>query len=148
MQRGFRHNGMTTLTRAGQRRLADARALAQRGEAHARGAMYLAGYAVECRIKARAIEQHRCLTLDHLCTKLRLSRKDVYSHDLSRLVVLLFSRETLARLASSPRTGQAWSRVAAWSSDWRYDSASTTQRNAEQFLDDVRDVKLWIESNL
>lgn len=49
---------------------------------HARGAMYLAGYAVECKIKAIAMEVHSCRTLAQLVTALGVDEQNVFDHGL------------------------------------------------------------------
>src|SRR5436309_1519664 len=57
----YEHGGITEQAKAAIKRRADARVLAT--QAHWRGAMYLAGYAVECRLKARLMEMYRARTL-------------------------------------------------------------------------------------
>ena len=83
----------------------DARALLDDGPAHSRGAMYLAGYAIECKIKAKAMELHGCATLSELRAQLRLSSENVYSHALESLVTDLLPKGTKNRLFGG------WARV-------------------------------------
>ena len=61
--------GRTDLHKAGLKRLGDAKALLRKGRARGRGAMYLAGYAVECKLKAIAMEIYDCWTLEQLARR-------------------------------------------------------------------------------
>jgi hypothetical protein len=79
--------GLTNIRRAGCRRLLDARALltCEEPDEHAQCAKYLASYAVECKLKAMAMETFRCFTLAELAEKLQLDESDVFAHNLEKL---------------------------------------------------------------
>src|SRR5690349_24208834 len=89
-------HGITEQGKAAFKRLRDAEALLseidsdrwrrQKGR-HARGAMYLAGYAIECKLKAIAMEIHRCRTLAQLASKLGADERDIYTHGLESLEI-------------------------------------------------------------
>jgi len=57
----YRHSGRSDQAKASQKRLADAHRLQH--EARWRGAMYLGGYSVECKLKARLMERYDLDTL-------------------------------------------------------------------------------------
>jgi len=79
-------HGMSEQRKAAIKRLRDARFLLdqQTGQnwrdqsgLHSRGAMYLAGYAIECKLKAIAMETFRCRTLEELRVKLGVDERDI-----------------------------------------------------------------------
>src|SRR5437773_12514886 len=87
-----RSSGVSQLAKASIHRLDDARALiaAQRWQ----GAMYMAGYAVECLLKTKLMQRYRCRTLDQLDNVLlrkgRISAGwSMYSHELLVVANLL-----------------------------------------------------------
>jgi len=138
-------NGVTALRLAGLKRRNDARKLLESKDPnHARGAAYLAGYAIECKLKALALEVFRCWTLEQLAAKWDVSDRDVYSHGL----------EAFARrlpLWQRFRRGPAWKafagKVNAWRPSWRYDHRNWTVEEAQKFLRAVDDVYEWLEVN-
>lgn len=79
------HNGLSSQRKASVKRLLDAKKLLAAGKEHARGAMYLAGYSVECKIKAIAMERYNCVSLDELRRARKLDENDVYTHGLEAL---------------------------------------------------------------
>lgn len=113
------------------------------GERHTRGAAYLGGYAIECKIKAIAMEIYDCWTLDQLATKWRVSDRDVYTHGLEAL---------LARLPFYDRfrASQTWrffSVVNQWRPSWRYSPLPIGLERAGEFLQAVDRVYNWLEAN-
>jgi hypothetical protein len=56
---------------------------------HARGAMYLAGYAVECKLKAVAMEIFRCRNLKELQDKWSVTEHGVFTHGLEAIAMRL-----------------------------------------------------------
>ena len=101
----------TTFQLLAELRLTEAKLLAHAG--HHSGAYYLAGYALECALKARIASQFRD---NQIPDKVLVNR--IYTHDLSELV-------RLAGLVLARR----WSVAVSWSEQARYlvwtrDSAS------------------------
>ena len=78
---GKRHSGVSDQIKASRHRLDDAQALFEKGRW--RGCMYLAGYSLECLLKAKLMQRFRCQTLEVLEQLLHsrrlLSRSDRYS---------------------------------------------------------------------
>jgi len=138
--------------KAAFKRLRDAKALLGRQEGdwyqqkgrHARGAMYLAGYAVECKLKAIAMEVNRCRSLGELQARWGVTEQDVYTHGL----------EALARrlpLYNRLRKSSVWrdfaSQVNRWRPAWRYDPQDHRNETAAAFVAAVETVYNWLESN-
>ena len=161
-------NGLTALRKAASKRMGDAEALlwmrtprAQDPQslrrvrkrrsaiavdsAHGRGAMYLAGYAVECMLKAIAMEIHDCWTLDALAAKWGVDERVVYTHGLE----CFFKRLPLWRRFT--QSGSVWhdfaSQVNTWRPSWRYRPDHVPIRKAERFVEAVRSVLNWLSMN-
>lgn len=140
------HIGQTELRKASLKRKRDAWALLKQGRLHARGAAYLGGYAIECKLKALAMEVHDCWTLDQLRAKRGLAEADVYTHGLEALAMTAMPAGFYRRLRES-RVWRDFAEVNAWRPDWRYDPNDWTKAGAERFLTAVDRVYQWLESN-
>ena len=130
------------------RRLADANALIATGKnAHANGAQYLAGYAVEILLKARLFD-HPALR-DVRDDRYERVRRAVYKeHDLESLVELLNEFQGLDRalLVAERRTGipcgTKLSKVCGgWTVFARYSTLTSDLGDARSMLRDVLDLK-------
>lgn len=146
-------NGVTEQRKAAYKRLRDALCLLggadsvdwfRKKGAHARGAMYLAGYAIECKAKAIAMEALKCRTLAQLASKLRIDERDVYVHGLE---VLLQRSRQRTKLKNSPVWRDFAGVVNRWRPAWRYDPQDALNSEAKAFLDAVRRVYDWMDSN-
>ena len=126
------------------KRLRDAEVLLERGRGHERGAMYLAGYAVECKLKAIAMEVHGCWTLEVLADAWGVDDLVVYTHGLEALAKRLPLWRNLQR-------SEVWrlfaGRVNAWRVSWRYKPREPRSAEAAEFLAAVKKVVRWLESN-
>lgn len=143
----WKHQGITDQTRAAINRRRDARSLLRQGELHTRGAMYLAGYAIECKVKAKAMERNRATTLGELRSKLNLKEDQVYSHGLESLIEDLLPNGVGKRLREGHARTPFVSQVNRWSPQWRYDGGNPPIADAKKFLDAVDEVWEWLESN-
>lgn len=100
-------------------RLDDARVLLQ-ARRYA-GAYYLAGYAVECALKACIARQTR----RHDFPPPRRVIEELYTHDLTRLVKAAgLTLDLQAQERADPEFGNDWLIVSRWSEQSRCDSAS------------------------
>jgi hypothetical protein len=137
------HDGWTDLRIAGIRRLDDAEALLDSGQAHGQGAAYLAGYAVECKLKCIAMEGLSCWTLTQLARKWKVDERDVYTHGLEYLVKRLPSYQRF-------RQSSVWpvfvTRVSKWRPSWRY-SPYMIAADVRAFVQAVRRVIQWLDAN-
>ena len=110
------------LTRRGFQRLADLRAkeagvLARNG--CEKGAYYLAGYAVECGLKACIAKK----TKRHQFPPDRKYVNDVYSHELKTLLQKAeLERQLEEDMKKNPALARNWGVVSRWNSESRYDT--------------------------
>jgi len=139
------HNGRTELRKAALKRLRDARALLRAGKDHARGAGYLGGYAVECKLKAIALEVYDCWHLDELARKWKVDDRQVYTHGLEAILRHLPVYRKFR--ASSIWASDFASQVNQWRVHWRYDPHDWSVGRAEAFLESVERVYNWLETN-
>ncbi len=151
--------------RAAQSRFQDARELmqppasdAERSDAarrHLRGAMYLAGYAVECLLKAYLIQQVNTQTLAGAVDRLNQQRqsrgqdavrniaRSAAGHELLYLLGL-----TDLKTVSSGFDPKLWGRVAKWKSAWRYESDLVDSETAREFLEDIEAAAQWLQTKI
>lgn len=142
------HQGVTEQAKAAKHRREDAQVLldAERW----RGAMYMAGYAVECLLKTKLMRVFRKRTLDALERELRrrgaLSRgASVFTHELEALLRLTRGWK---RLQQDRPTRVSFSIVNQWVPAWRYSADLSAAREAQAFLEAVDDVLRWVEHNI
>ena len=148
--------------KAAQFRLQDARELqmspthdGQRSDSdrrHLRGAMYLAGYAVECLLKAYLVHLTNCQTLEQAMVHLNKRRSNrglmptkniartAAGHQIAYLVLIA----DLQSLHPDYRP-ELWGRVGRWQSSWRYESDLVAPEVAQEFLDDIEVAVNWIQ---
>jgi hypothetical protein len=142
------YGGITAQTKAGLHRQRDAEALlhAQRWL----GAMYLAGYSVECLLKSKLMQRFDCHDLKELETHLRTKQlmrtaDTVFSH---QLYFLLQLTGALDRLRMNRQAWLAFATVNAWVPAWRYSPLARTKQEAKEFVDAVKIVTHWLTVNV
>ncbi len=111
---------------------------------HARGAMYLAGYAVECKLKAVAMEIFRCRDLRELQCKWSVTEQDVFSHGLEAIAMRL---PTYSRFRQSPAWRDFAGQVNRWRPSWRYDPDDHRNKSAAAFIEAVQNVYNCLDTN-
>lgn len=124
-------------------RAAEADALLARGMWD--GAYYLAGYAVECALKARVA---RLTAADEFPPHHDVVRREYYIHDLGQLVrTARLDADRLAEVGRNPTFGQNWGVVTRWKEDSRYDRKTETQARelCEAVTDPTTGVLPWIK---
>jgi hypothetical protein len=125
--------GRTAMWKAGIRRMEDAKELVTRGTNHTRGAMYLAGYAIECRLKAIAMEVFDVYSLEQLGKAWGVEdEREVYHHGLEVWIERL-------PLAKSFRQSDLYrrdfvSQVNQWKPSWRYAPDLVDEERATIFI--------------
>ncbi len=115
-----------------------------------RGAMYLAGYSIECLLKTKLMQMFDCRHLRELEEELQrrgvlAAQATVFTHQLE---VLLRLAQALDRLRQN---GSLWSQfniVNRWVPAWRYTADLSRREDAEDFLEAVEGVARWIENNV
>lgn len=109
--------------------------------------MYVAGYAVECKLKAIAMEIHNCHTLAELSQEWDVDDREVFTHGLEAFAkrMSLWNRLTLS---------DVWrdfsSQVNRWRPSWRYkpgESNDSIEGRAKAFIDAVQRVYNWLDAN-
>ncbi len=143
----YEYQGITEQYKASIRRMADARIL--RMQSHWQGAMYLAGYAVECRLKARLMEIYHSRNLkelqERLAERFNDERLEVASHNIERLMSYTGA---IARLTKNKETLIAYRICLKWKPAWRYEPTNGDQRNCEEFFEAVRHLLGYLDANL
>ena len=142
------HNGISELAVASRQRLADAQALLN--ASRWRGAMYMAGYAVECLLKTKLLHIYDCKNLRELEDLLRQrsilpAHRTVFTHELEGLLRLTPSYSRLRQDRDFWRMFQV---VNLWNPQWRYTVKQTTYQEAAKFLTFIENVMHWIHTNL
>lgn len=125
-------------------RVAEARAL--RAAGHAAGAYYLAGYAVECALKAciaKAVQQYDFPERDRV--------NQSYSHNLAQLLRIAGLEASLDAATNQNHVlARYWAIVKDWNQSWRY-SLSIVAKDADALLAAVDDpangVLRWLASH-
>jgi len=141
---GTDYSGRTDQRKAAIRRLADAKKLVESGSPHRQGGLYLAGYAIECRLKAIAMEVFGCWSLAELANKWQVDESEVYSHGLEAMAARL---PLYANFQRSPVWRDFATYVNRWKPSWRYNPREPEKTYAEAFTDAVERVFKWLESN-
>ena len=140
--------GISEQSKAGKHRLDDALALLN--AARWRGAMYLAGYAIECQLKTKLMRMFGCRHLRELEDELQQrgmlsGAATVFTHQLELLLRLT---NALDRLRQNEELWRLFNRVNRWMPAWRYTADLSNRQDAENFLGAVEKISHWIENNI
>ena len=140
--------GVTEQGKASLHRMTDARALldARRW----RGAMYMAGYSVECLLKSKLMKMYLCSTLseleEQLINRKLLSQKStIYTHQVEKLLELAGGLE---RVRKNQEHSGNLTRVNTWIPAWRYNPKEPIPEDAKSFLDAVDALTGWITNSI
>ena len=142
------HNGVSELAIVSRQRLADAKTLLN--ASRWRGAMYMAGYAVECLLKTKLMQIYDCNNLGELEDLLRQrsilpAHRTVFTHQLEDLLRLTPGYN---RLSQDRNFWHMFQVINLWSPQWRYATKQTTYQEATRFLTFLENVMHWIDTNL
>jgi HEPN domain-containing protein len=140
--------GVSEQGKAGKHRLDDARALLN--AVRWRGAMYVAGYAVECLLKTKLMRSFDCRHLRELEEELQrrgvlLAHATIFTHQLE---VLLRLTGAMDRLRTNEPLWRLFNLVNRWLPAWRYSPDLSRREDAEDFLEAVEKMCHWIENNV
>jgi hypothetical protein len=138
------------------RRLDDAECLRKTGDnARANGVFYLGGLVVECLLKSILLERHpevvSPLAAEHLAESGREIRTLIFrSHALDQMLDRLpdLTRQMKAEdeRGGTRRLNKLRGICGTWSIFARYSPRTETMAHAADFLDDVREVKRWLNN--
>lgn len=157
-------DALSDFAKSGPHRLKDAEELmepptadAARSDAatrHLRGAMYLAGYAVECLLKAYLIQQEGCRYLSDAQQRINARRQSAGKEPI-RDIARTASGHSLGYLLGltdlESQQGfdvKLWGRLTEWKPAWRYDPAPSAPDAARAFLEDVRAALRWVQPRI
>lgn len=140
--------GVSEQSKAGKHRMDDARALLN--AVRWRGAMYMAGYSIECLLKTKLMRMYDCRHLREL--EEELQRRGVLSAQASifthQLELLLRLAQGLERLRQSEEHWRLFNMVNRWVPAWRYTADLSNPEDAADFLAAVTRISHWIENNI
>jgi len=143
------YSGRTQLAKAAYRRKKDAEALLK--EQHWRGAMYLGGYAIECKLKSQLLEYYNCFHLGELEEKIERGTSErpafmtVRGHDLEYLLQFAHCR---ARLTQNREMYRCFLVCNRWDHRWRYAGDLGDEREATDFIECVESLYTWLSNNI
>jgi HEPN domain-containing protein len=134
----------TTKTRRDFQRLAELRtkeAITLARSRNQQGAYYLAGFAVECALKACIAKKTK--RYDFPADARHAGR--VYSHDLTELLKLADLDSQLDRdMRGNPHLAASWGVVKAWKVDCRYETSGLNGKDMVDSLESANGVLTWI----
>lgn len=132
----------TDLHQLAEMRIREAEALLKNG--YHEGAYYLAGYAIECALKACVAKQIR----KHDFPDKKLIN-DSYTHDLNKLVGLAGLRDDLQKLEQDPEYAGNWGVIKDWSEQDRY-ATSIGEQKARDLISAIDDqskgILTWLKT--
>ncbi|MDM8522976.1 hypothetical protein QUF80_06340 [Desulfococcaceae bacterium HSG8] len=137
-------SGRTSQAKAGLKRLKDAKTLRDRESW--RGSMYLAGYYIECKLKARFMEMYDIWTLEELESKLSQRAGKPVSAFTHSIEVLMTHTGALNRMDNNTR--RYFAKCNQWKTDWRYDPGNGTMDECETFIEAVETLGHFIDRNI
>lgn len=112
--------------------------------------MYLAGYSIECLLKAKLMRMFDCSNLRDLEDELKRrnllgEHATIFTHQLE---VLLRLANGLDRLRHNVTLWPVFSIVNRWIPAWRYNPDLSKPEDAEDYLDAVDKIRHWIDTNV
>ena len=154
-------DGVSEYHQSGLRRLRDAEELLQPPRLlpnesgaetrHPRGAMYLAGYALECALKAYLLSQSREKSLSSWLDARRDEGRNVpnlLGAEGHNLIVLMTLAKLEERLLNDTKRKQDWGVCAQWKSILRYESKLTSEVYARDFVAACQSFYPWVSRQL
>ena len=156
------YDGKTQYTKAAVKRLRDAEellehpSLAPRASGaerrHLRGSIYLAGYAIECVLKAYLITMdRRANTLTDVVNNRRRAGKkvkNILGSEGHNLISLLEMTNLDTQFSTNEDLIEAWGICVKWKSTWRYDFTDPSQEYAKEFIRATRRVHDWVKAQI
>ncbi len=145
----YQHSGRTDQTKAALKRYIDAQRL--QAQRRWRGAMYLAGYSVECKLKACLMEKYDLNTLEQLEEEIvsRLGHPvNVFTHSIEVLFALTGACERLLQYPKDPAALRAYQRCNQWKPAWRYNPDDGDEDACNDFMEAVEEFGRYVANNV
>lgn len=106
------------------------------------GAYYLAGYAVECALKARIAKQRKRFEFPPK----RRNVEKMYSHDLSTLIGIAgLEAQLYEEVAANKQFEENWTIVRDWTADSRYKTSGLKGRDLYNAVTGPSGILPWIK---
>ena len=142
------YTGVSEQAKASTHRLDDARALLNAGRW--RGAMYMAGYAVECLLKTKLMQMYSCRALRDLEDELQrrgvlAEHATVFTHQLELLLRLT---QRFDQLRQHRMLWPQFALINRWIPAWHYTADVANRQDATDFLEAVAQIMQWLEHNV
>ena len=117
------------------------------------GAIYMAGFVIECLLKALLLERHPNLARPVDPAKLSASDREVfqllYSHDLDEMRDYLPEIEQKLTDVKTKRGQSVWNAFRDICEEWtvyaRYSSKQAKREQGERYLETVDEVRKWLK---
>ena len=126
--------------RAGKQRFEDARFLLDKAD-RTTGAIYLAGYGVECLLKALVLSVVPTASRREMVANFRGAR----AHNFDWLKARYFEH---GGAPFPSEIAKAFALVNTWDTEWRYRSGKAPPREAEDFLRAAEQIIIWADGRL
>jgi len=113
--------------------------------------MYLAGYSIECKLKARLMEVYNLDKLEQLEDEIKQRvgyPVDVFTHSIEVLFGLTGARDRMLGDPKRPTALRSYHRCNAWSPAWRYKPDDGSEDDCKTFMDAVEDFGKFIDHNV
>ncbi len=113
--------------------------------------MYLAGYGIECKLKARLMEMYDLNTMEQL--EAELERRHglgvtVFTHNIEVLFGLTGARERLLNDPRQPTALMAYHRCNTWRPAWRYNPDDGSEDECRAFIAAVEEFGQFVDHNV
>lgn len=145
----YQYTGRTEQTKAALKRLIDARSL--QSQKRWRGAMYLAGYSIECKLKARLMEMYDIDKLELLEEEIERKvghRVNVFTHSIELLFGLTGVRDRLLNDPKKPSTLRSYQQCNTWRPAWRYKPDDGAEGDCKTFMEAIQEFSEFIDKNV
>lgn len=156
------YDGLSQYRKSAPRRLRDAEELLQpprldpqeqgANQRHLRAAIYLAGHALECLLKAYIVgRQPPSLTLsDAVAARRAVGEQipNILGAEGHCLTTLLSLTDLEVTLQNTEERQQDWAICVKWKSTWRYDPQPPAVADAQEFVQSARRIYQWVQNQL
>lgn len=144
----FAYSGRTDQVKASLQRWKDAQKL--QFQERWRGAVYLAGYTVECKLKVQLMQMYGVNHLQQLEKEIESRTNgeiNLFTHKIEVLFELTGARSRMLNYPIHQKTIRAYHRCNSWSPSWRYAPDQGTRDECEMFMQAVKDFGCFIDNN-
>ena len=113
--------------------------------------MYVAGYSIECKLKARLMEMYNLDTLEELEEEIirRFGHPvNVFTHSIELLFGLTGARERLLQSPAHLNALRAYQTCNKWKPAWRYKPDDGSEDECNDFMEAVETFGVYVANNI